>query len=196
MMNLRICVAAQIWGRRQPGPLALASSRDVGPGVADVRDCEGSKSSAERSRSTRRPNACGRSSATSPPTRNGIRSSAGSAASFARARSSKCASSRRRHVRRRSSPPSAPSNPDRELRWLGRLLVPGIFDGEHSLSIEPLESNGSRFVQSERFSGILVGLVKGTLQKTDTGFEQMNAALKERIEQRAHPAEPAADTTN
>ena len=86
--------------------------------------------------------------------------------------------------------------PNRELRWLGRLLVPGIFDGEHSLSIEPLDSNRSRFVQSERFSGILVGLAKGTLQKTDTGFEQMNAALKERVEQGARPAEQGADPTN
>jgi hypothetical protein len=84
----------------------------------------------------------------------------------------------------------------RELRWLGRLLVPGIFDGEHSLRIEPLESARSRFVQSERFSGILVGLAKGTLQKTETGFEQMNAALKERVERGARPPEPAADPTN
>jgi len=73
--------------------------------------------------------------------------------------------------------------PNRELRWLGRLLVPGIFDGEHSLGIEPLESSRTRFVQSERFSGVLVGLVKGTLKKTDAGFEQMNAALKARVEQ-------------
>jgi hypothetical protein len=72
---------------------------------------------------------------------------------------------------------------NRELRWLGRLLFPGIFDGEHSLRIEPLEGGRSRFVQSERFSGVLVGLVKGTLQKTEVGFEQMNAALKARIEQ-------------
>jgi hypothetical protein len=86
--------------------------------------------------------------------------------------------------------------PNRELRWLGRLVVPGIFDGEHSLSIEPLESNNSRFVQSERFSGILVGLAKGTLQKTGTGFEQMNAALKERVEQRARAAEQGAEPTN
>jgi hypothetical protein len=86
--------------------------------------------------------------------------------------------------------------PNRELRWLGRLFVPGIFDGEHCLSIEPLESNGSRFVQSERFSGILVGLAKGTLWKTDVGFEQMNAALKERVEQRARSAEQAADPPN
>jgi hypothetical protein len=72
---------------------------------------------------------------------------------------------------------------NRELRWLGRLLFPGIFDGEHSLRIEPLDGGRSRFVQSERFSGVLVGLVKGTLQKTEVGFEQMNAALKARIEQ-------------
>jgi hypothetical protein len=72
---------------------------------------------------------------------------------------------------------------NRELRWLGRLLVPGIFDGEHSLRIEPLDGGRSRFVQSERFSGVLVGLVKGTLAKTEAGFEQMNTALKARVEQ-------------
>jgi hypothetical protein len=86
--------------------------------------------------------------------------------------------------------------PNQELRWLGRLFVPGMFDGEHSLSIEPLESGRSRFVQSERFSGILIGLTKGTLKKTATGFEQMNAALKERVEQKARSAEQAADSTN
>jgi hypothetical protein len=73
----------------------------------------------------------------------------------------------------------------RELRWLGRLLLPGIFDGEHSLRIEPLDDGRSRFVQSERFTGLLVGLVKGTLAKTETGFEQMNTALKARVEQPA-----------
>jgi hypothetical protein len=72
---------------------------------------------------------------------------------------------------------------NRELRWLGRLLLPGIIDGEHSLRIEPLDDGRSRFVQSERFTGLLVGLVKGTLAKTETGFEQMNTALKARVEQ-------------
>jgi hypothetical protein len=41
----------------------------------------------------------------------------------------------------------------------------------------------SRFVQSERFSGVLVAFVKGTLAKTEAGFEQMNTALKARVEQ-------------
>lgn len=71
---------------------------------------------------------------------------------------------------------------DRELRWLGHLLVPGVFDGEHSFRIEPVTGGRSRFVQSERFSGLLVALGKGTLAKTEAGFEQMNGALKARAE--------------
>ena len=50
---------------------------------------------------------------------------------------------------------------ERELRWRGRLLLPGIFDGEHILHVEPLDEARSRFTQAERFSGILVGLVYG-----------------------------------
>lgn len=72
---------------------------------------------------------------------------------------------------------------DRELRWLGRLLLPGMFDGEHILHIEPLDEARSRFTQAERFSGILVPLFGGTLDKTELGFEQMNAALKARAEE-------------
>jgi hypothetical protein len=71
---------------------------------------------------------------------------------------------------------------NRELRWLGRLLLPGVIDGEHSLRIEPLDGGRSRFIQSERFTGVLVGLVGGTLAKTEVGFEQMNTALKARVE--------------
>jgi hypothetical protein len=72
---------------------------------------------------------------------------------------------------------------NRELRWLGRLVLPGLIDGEHSLRIEPLDGGRSRFIQSERFTGLLVGLIGGTLSKTEAGFEQMNAALKARVEQ-------------
>jgi hypothetical protein len=72
---------------------------------------------------------------------------------------------------------------NRELRWLGRLLLPRVFDGEHSHRIEQLDGGRSRFIESERFSGLLVGLFGGTLAKTETGFEQMNTALKTRVEQ-------------
>ena len=53
------------------------------------------------------------------------------------------------------------AEPDRELRWKGRLVVTGLYDGEHTFRIEPLDGQRSRFVHGERFTGILVGLVKG-----------------------------------
>ena len=74
------------------------------------------------------------------------------------------------------------SEPARKLRWLGRLFVPGLVDGEHRLALEPLEGGRSKFIQSERFSGLLVGLLGGTLAATERGFEQMNEALKRRVE--------------
>jgi hypothetical protein len=69
------------------------------------------------------------------------------------------------------------------LRWLGRLIMPGPFDGEHILAIEPLETNRVRFVQREIFTGLLVPLFAHRLD-TDTrrGFEEMNRALKARAE--------------
>ncbi len=38
------------------------------------------------------------------------------------------------------------AQPNRELRWLGRLFIPGLFDGEHSFSIEAVGENRVRFV--------------------------------------------------
>ncbi len=72
---------------------------------------------------------------------------------------------------------------NRELRWLGHFLIPGLFDGEHIFTIEPLEAGHVRFVQRELFTGILVPLFARWLS-TDTrrGFEEMNQALKLRAE--------------
>jgi hypothetical protein len=73
--------------------------------------------------------------------------------------------------------------PSRELRWLGHLLVPGIFDGEHIFEIEELEQDRVRFVQREVFKGLLVPLLARSLDRdTQRGFEEMNRALRERIE--------------
>src|SRR5947209_16808514 len=74
------------------------------------------------------------------------------------------------------------AEPNRELRWLGRLLLPGLFDGEHTLRVEPLGPNQTRFMQQEKFTGVLVPLFAGTLEKTQQGFEDMNRALKARAE--------------
>ncbi len=73
--------------------------------------------------------------------------------------------------------------PNSELRWLGRLLLPGIFDGEHDFRITPLAPHRVRFVQGERFSGVLVPFLKSSLDGgTKAGFEAMNRALKSRAE--------------
>jgi hypothetical protein len=73
---------------------------------------------------------------------------------------------------------------ERELRWLGRFLLRGLFDGEHIFELEALGDGRTRFTQAERFTGILVRAFGSTLDKTELGFEQMNAALKARAEVR------------
>jgi hypothetical protein len=77
--------------------------------------------------------------------------------------------------------------PGRELRWLGRIMLPGLFDGEHHFEVEPLEAQRVRFRQSERFRGVLVPLLWPFIGgSTLRGFEAMNVALKERAESQ-HP---------
>ncbi len=78
------------------------------------------------------------------------------------------------------------ADPNRELRWLGHLWVRGLFDGEHSFSIEPLGEGRVRFVQRERFGGLLLPLLSKMLDgDTRRGFEEMNRALKLRSESAA-----------
>ena len=73
--------------------------------------------------------------------------------------------------------------PNLELRWLGRLLVPGIFDGEHYFQIQSLDAETCRFIHGEKFSGLLVPLFRSSLENgTKPGFEAMNRALKQRAE--------------
>lgn len=77
--------------------------------------------------------------------------------------------------------------PNRELRWRGSFILPGLFDGEHYFLLEPLGKNRTRLIHGEKFSGLLVGLFRGALTATEQGFAAMNAALKQRAEEgRAH----------
>lgn len=73
--------------------------------------------------------------------------------------------------------------PERELRWIGHLLIPGIFDGEHSFVIEPAGENRVRLIQRETFNGLLVPFSGSLLGNTKRNFSMMNLALKERVEQ-------------
>jgi len=71
---------------------------------------------------------------------------------------------------------------EKEFRWKGKILIPGIFDGEHYFLISKNGNGSTRFVQGEKFNGLLVGLLSSTLKKTRQGFEQMNEALKRECE--------------
>lgn len=73
--------------------------------------------------------------------------------------------------------------PNRELRWLGHTVIPGLFDGEHIFTIEALEADGVRFIQREVFGGILASPVLRLIgENTLRGFEAMNKALKAEAE--------------
>ena len=78
------------------------------------------------------------------------------------------------------------AEPGRELRWLGHLMVPGIFDGEHRFQIEPAGPDRVRFTQSEGFGGILLPLLWKKLRDGGTakGFRAMNEALARRVAER------------
>ena len=75
-------------------------------------------------------------------------------------------------------------DPNHELRWLGRLYLPWLFDGEHALIIEPSSENSVKFIQREKFTGLLVPFARSLLRDTQRGFEEMNRALKQQAEQR------------
>jgi hypothetical protein len=68
---------------------------------------------------------------------------------------------------------------DAEMKWLGRLLMPGIFDGEHSFELMRLSATRVKFVQKESFRGFLAFLLWDTVEPgTKKGFRAMNRSLK------------------
>ena len=69
----------------------------------------------------------------------------------------------------------------RELRWKGFLFGSDLFDTEHYFILAPTP-NGTRFVQGERFSGLLAPLLGVVLRSAGRRFEALNLALKRRAE--------------
>lgn len=84
----------------------------------------------------------------------------------------------------RFAPTVTRADPGRELAWLGRVGLPGLFDGAHHFRLEPDGRGGTHFIHGEVFTGLLVGLVMGgaMLDGTRAGFTAMNEALKARAE--------------
>ena len=70
-----------------------------------------------------------------------------------------------------------------ELVWLGHVGFKGIFDGEHQFKLIDNSDGTTTFVQSERFTGILVGMMRKKLDREIVPqFDAMNVALKNRVE--------------
>ena len=71
-----------------------------------------------------------------------------------------------------------------EFRWKGKLLVKGIFDGEHYFLLEPISPNQTRLVHGEKFSGLLRRpIMKKIGAQTEAFFKAMNEALAQRAVQ-------------
>ena len=69
------------------------------------------------------------------------------------------------------------------FEWLGRFGFAGVFDGRHRFELHPTATNGTRVVHKEYFSGVLVRLLRRSLDtQTRDGFVAMNVALKARAE--------------
>jgi hypothetical protein len=71
----------------------------------------------------------------------------------------------------------------RELRWIGRSALPGLYAAEHRFRIKSLPDGGVLFDQTERFHGMLIPFIRGRLQRTAApALAAMNSALKARAE--------------
>src|SRR2546422_10918500 len=51
-------------------------------------------------------------------------------------------------------------DPKREFRWKGKLVIRGVFDGEHFFKLEPKSDTQLVFHQGELFSGLLVPFLR------------------------------------
>jgi hypothetical protein len=72
---------------------------------------------------------------------------------------------------------------ERTFEWLGRLLLPGVFDGRHRFELEATADGRTRLHHAEYFTGILVRAMRRSLDTaTIAGFHAMNDALKARCE--------------
>ena len=68
-----------------------------------------------------------------------------------------------------------------ELVWFGALRWAWLFSAEHRFGLSEV-GGATRLVQSEVFRGVLVPLLRTTIDQTERDFRALNAALKERVE--------------
>jgi hypothetical protein len=73
----------------------------------------------------------------------------------------------------------------RELRWLGKLWIPGLFEGEHFFRCLEAEAGRTRFVHGENFKGLFLKFWGERLKQVARGSVYMNEALKRRVERKS-----------
>ncbi len=79
------------------------------------------------------------------------------------------------------SPELLAVEPNKELRWIGKVPPGGIFDGEHSFRLEALPDGRTRLIQEEKFRGVAIPFTRSMLTKTiEPQFVAMNHALAAR----------------
>lgn len=72
---------------------------------------------------------------------------------------------------------------NKEFKWIGHLIFPGLFDGEHRFELIDNGNGTTTFIHSEKFKGILVRMFSKMLDvNTLNGFKAMNRKLKEEAE--------------
>jgi hypothetical protein len=88
------------------------------------------------------------------------------------------------------------ANPNRDLCWRGQWISTKLFAVDHSFEIRELRKSRSQFTQRDIFAGLLVPVFWPFLRaRLPQSFEQMNRALRSRVEQLAQghqTLEPAA----
>lgn len=75
-----------------------------------------------------------------------------------------------------------------ELSWEVKLPIPGLIHARHYFRIEALSAGQSRLIQGEEVVGILKSTVFHLVEKSRSGFEIFNAAVKKRAEDRVAAA--------
>ena len=74
------------------------------------------------------------------------------------------------------------------LRWLGRLWLPGLFDGEQGFLLEPLGGGRTCLRHGGEFNGFLAPLLWRRINTVvAAGFSAFNQSLKRRVESLPEP---------
>jgi len=68
-----------------------------------------------------------------------------------------------------------------KILWGGNFLRI-LYRGDHAFLLEFISEDKTRFRQIEKFNGPMVLFIDSMIKKTESGYHQMNLALKERVE--------------